>query len=104
MPALLGVTQAVDGGLAAVGAAVVDHPENPAGRGVGLVGHDLVDQAHERVDAAGALAAAEDLGAVHVPGGQVAQGSAAVVLVLHAHRPAGGAVSKALLGKQLSDP
>ena len=35
------------------------------------------------------FAAAEHLGAVHVPGGQVGQRAAAVVLVLDAHRPAG---------------
>ena len=44
--------------------------KHPLGRGVGLDGHDLVDQAVERFDAPALLAASEDPGPVHVPGGQ----------------------------------
>ena len=67
-PAIL---EPVDAGLSAVGGAVVDHPEHSTRGGVGLGGHDLVDQPVEGVDAGGLLAAAEHLGAVHVPGCQV---------------------------------
>jgi hypothetical protein len=36
--------ESIGGCLAAVGGAVVDHPEHAACRGVGLGGHDLVDE------------------------------------------------------------
>lgn len=80
----------VDRGLATVGGAVVDHPVHPAGRGVGLDGHDLVDQPTERGDPGRWLAAAEQAGGMDVPGGQVGQRPTAVVLVLvlDAHAPA----------------
>jgi MFS family permease len=77
--------QPVDRGLAAVGAAIVDDPEHSLGRGVGLGSHDLGDQPAERVDARGGLHAAEQVGVVDIPGGQVRQRSAAVVFVLDAH-------------------
>src|SRR5215212_233691 len=77
--------QPVDRGLAAVGAAIVDDPKHSLGRGVGLGGHDLGDQPAERVDASGGLAAAEQVGVVDIPGGQIRQRSAAVVFVLDAH-------------------
>jgi hypothetical protein len=67
-----------------VGAAVVDHPEHPLGGGVGLTGHDLVHQPIERLDPGGGLAAAEQVGMVDVPGGQIGQRAAALVLVLDA--------------------
>src|SRR6478672_6038500 len=70
------------GGLAAVGGDVVDDPEHPLGRGVGLGGHDLVDELFERGDPGGVLAAAEDLAAVHVVGGQVGDRAATVVVVV----------------------
>ncbi len=79
--------QSLHRGLAPVGAPVVHHPEHPAGRVVGLGGHDLVDQAIERLDPGVLLAPAEHLGAVDVPRGQVLQGPAPVVLVLHPHGP-----------------
>src|SRR6185369_11770949 len=82
------VFEPVDGGLAAVGGAVVDHPEHPAGRGVGLAGHHLLDEPVERLDAGGVFAAAEHLGAVHVPSRQVGERAAAGVFVLDTHRPA----------------
>ena len=40
---LLSALQPVDQGLAAVRGAVVDHPQHPAGRGVRLGGHHLLD-------------------------------------------------------------
>ena len=87
------LAEPVAGGLAAVARSVVDHPEHPAGRGVGLDAHDLVDQPAEGLDAGLGFAAAEDLGPVDVPGGQVLQGPAPLVLVLDPawSRPGGGA-------------
>jgi hypothetical protein len=73
-----------------MGAAIVDHPEHPRSRGVGLAGHHLLDQPAERRDAGGGLATAEQPGAVHVPGHQVGQRAAALVLVLDPHRPGVG--------------
>jgi hypothetical protein len=69
--------------------AVVHNPEHPLGGGVRLRRHDLLDQAAKRRGPAGGFAAAEELGAVNVPGGQVGQRPAAFVLVLDAH-PSGG--------------
>ena len=59
--------EALAGRLATVAAAVVDHPEHPPGRSVRLSGHHLVDEPAERLDACFRLAAAKDLGLVHVP-------------------------------------
>ena len=67
-------------------AAVVDDPEHPPGRGVRLGGHDLFDQPAERLDAGGGLGPAEQLGPVHVVGGQIGQRPAPFVLVLDAHQ------------------
>ena len=69
--------------------AVVDDPEHPRGRAVGLLAHDLRDEAIEGSDAGLGFAATEDLGPMHIPGGQVGPGAPALVLVLDAHRPAG---------------
>ena len=55
------MAHAVDGALAPVAAAIVDDPEHPPGRGAGLGGH-LFDEAAERLDTGGLLAAAEDPG------------------------------------------
>ena len=60
-------------------------------RGVGLGGHDLVDQCGERFDAGGGGAVADHVGVVDVVGGQVGQGAAAAVLELDPHRPSGRA-------------
>ena len=68
----------VDGRLAAVGGAVVHDPEHPGGRGVGVAGHDLFDQSHERLDASRGRAVAEHAGAAGVVGGQVGQRAAAL--------------------------
>lgn len=53
--------------------------KDASGTGVGLGGHDLFDQGHERRDAGGGLAAAEDFRPVDVVGGQVGQRVAAAV-------------------------
>jgi hypothetical protein len=54
-----------------MGRAVVYDPEHPAGQGVPLGRHDLVNEAPERSGAGGGLGPAEHLGPVHVIGGQV---------------------------------
>jgi hypothetical protein len=77
--------QAVDGCLAAMGGAVVDDREDPSGAGVGLAGHDVLDQRHERHDARGGFASAHDPGLVDVVGGQVGERATAFVLVVDAH-------------------
>ena len=69
--------------------AVVDDPEDRAGRGVGLAGHDLLDEAAERLDPGLGLAAVEEVGVVDVPGGQVGERAAALVLELDQRRPTG---------------
>jgi hypothetical protein len=66
--------------------AVVDDPVHPFRADVGLAGHDLFDQFHERHDAGGLFTVAEDFGPVDVVGGQVGQGSAAPLGVVDAHR------------------
>ncbi len=66
---------------------VVDDPEHPLRRGVGLARHHLLDEPAERDDAGGVLAAAEHLGPVHVVGGQVRQRPAPFILVLDTHQP-----------------
>jgi hypothetical protein len=57
--------------------------------GVGLGGHDLLDQASERRDRGLGLAAADQAAAVDIPGCQVTQRAAAVVVVLDTLRSSG---------------
>lgn len=76
-------------------AAVVHDPVDTAGGGAGFGGHDLGQEPVEGLDAGGGLAAAEDPGAVHVPGGQVLQRAAPGVLDLGAGRAPGAAGSEA---------
>ena len=59
------------GGLAAMRAAIVDHPEDAIGQTVGFDGHDLIDQASERLDTGRRFQPPEQLGPVDIPGGQV---------------------------------
>jgi hypothetical protein len=84
--------EAVDRALAAVRGAVVDDQEHAPGFVVGLDAHELVDERVEWLDAVLGRAAIEDLGALGVPGGEVAERALALVLVfdaLAAWRPAG---------------
>jgi len=73
-----------DGLLAAIGAAVVDGPEHPAGQGVTLGAHYLVDETSERLDVRAGLPAPKDLCAMDIPCREVSQRSRALVLKLHA--------------------
>src|SRR6266849_2150193 len=73
---------------AAVGGSVVDHPEHPGSRAIGLLGHHLADQSSEGGDTGLGFATTEDSSLVDVPCGQVGPGSLAR---LHARlaRPCG---------------
>lgn len=62
--------------------AVVDDEEDALGLGIGLDRHELLDELAEGLDPVLGRAAVEDLGAPHVPGGQVAERPHALVLVL----------------------
>ena len=78
----------LDRGLTTVRGAVVDDPEHAPRRAVRLDAHDLADQPPERLDAGLGLAAPEQPGPVDVPGGEVLEGPAALVLELDPHDPA----------------
>ena len=81
--------EAEDGGVAAVGTAVIDDPEDATGFVVGRPGHDLLDEVEEGVDAGGGLATAKDPSMVDVESGEVGPGTAALVFVLDAHEAMG---------------
>ena len=59
--------------------AVVDDPEDAACVAIGKLGHHLGDQPSEGLDTGRFLAAAEDLGTVHIKGGQVGPSPSAAV-------------------------
>src|SRR5579859_6609355 len=65
-----GAFEAINRCLTAVRAAVVDQPEHPLGRGVGLDGYMLREQPPERLDPRVGLCASEQAGSVHVIAGQ----------------------------------
>ena len=85
----IGGLQATDAGGAAVRGAVVHDPEDAAGVPIGRLGHDLGDESLEGRDPGRGLAAAEELGAVDIEGGQVGPGAATRVLVFDPRRPPG---------------
>lgn len=63
--------QPLDGALATVRGAIVDNPKDATGVAVGHLAHHLRDEAIKRLDARLGLAAAEEFGAVDVPGCQI---------------------------------
>ncbi len=81
----IGRLEPADAGGTAMRGAVVQDPEDAVGVVVRGLGHDLGDEALERRDAGRGLAAAEELGAMDVPGGQVGPGAPAVIFVFHPH-------------------
>src|SRR5487761_805381 len=81
--------QPLDRPRAAVGRAVVDDPEDSLGRTIWLAPHDLVDQPSEGCDTGLLFQAAEELGAVNVPGSEVRERATPVVLVLDQRGMAG---------------
>lgn len=82
--AQVGITllQALNGSRAAVTGAVVNNPKDPTGMAVGVLIHDLLDQAVEGGNGASGFATAVDPGLVDIPGGQIGPGSEAPVLML----------------------
>ena len=81
--------EAGDGSVAAVGAAVIDDPEDAPGVVVRRSGHDLLDETIEGLDTSGGLATAEDTSVMDVESGDVGPSPATVVLMLDAHRAMG---------------
>jgi len=79
---LVGALETVDRGLTGVRGPVVDDPEHPVGRGIGLLPHHFLHQAAEGLDPGLLLDPAEEIGVVDVPGGEIGQGAAAAVLEL----------------------
>ena len=65
-----------------VAGAVVNDPKDPMGLAVGILTHDLLDQAVEGDNGAAGFATAVDLGLVDIPGGQIGPGTKASILML----------------------
>jgi hypothetical protein len=76
--------QAVGSFFAAVGGTVICNPEDAPRRAIGFNRHNLVYEAVKWLDAGGVLAAAEELGAMNIPGGQVRARTAALVFLFNA--------------------
>ena len=81
--------ETVGGLLATMSGAVVHDPEDAASGLVGLLAHDFADQTIHRSDAVFDFTAAEDFGAMDVPGRQVGPGAFAKVLMLDSHGAGG---------------
>src|SRR5271166_3178099 len=79
------LSQSPDRCLTAVRGAVVNDPENTAGRSIWLTPHHLIDQSGERVDSGLILASTKDSTAANVPGSQVLQCAAPLILMFHSH-------------------
>src|SRR5215475_6208055 len=87
----LGVSlrQTTHGGFAPVRGAIIDDPENTLGAAVGLLFHDLRHQAAKGLKTSRGFTPSHDEPPADIPGGQVLQGSAALVFVLNPHRAPG---------------
>ena len=68
---------------------VVDDPENPSRPAIGMLLHDLIDQAIKGGDSGFGFAATEEFGLVDVQGGQLGPGSQPLVFMLDFHRLTG---------------
>ena len=68
---------------------IIHNPEDPLGGLVGRLAHDLSNKAIHGSNAVLDFAAAEDLGAMHIPRGQVGPSAFAKVLVLDSHGASG---------------
>ncbi len=77
--------QAPDARLTAVRGAVVHDPEHARGGAIGFLPHNLGDEAAKGTDPGRGFAAAKDLGAPDIPGGQIGPGTAPLIFVLHAY-------------------
>ena len=78
------LAESFSGALPAMAAAAVDDPVHAAGRGVGLGGHDLLNEPAERLDPGLLLTATEQsaLGVMYVERGEVGKGAMALILEL----------------------
>jgi hypothetical protein len=76
-----GILEATDGGLSAMGGAVVHDPEHSVRVAVRGLGHDLGDEAAKGLNAGGLIALSEDLGSMNIERGQVGPRSAAGVFM-----------------------
>ena len=81
--------QTTHGGFAPVRGAIIDEPENTLGAAVGLLFHDLRHQAAKGLKTSRGFTPSHDEPPADIPGGQVLQGSAALVFVLNPHRAPG---------------
>src|SRR6185312_540471 len=75
-------SQSRGGSRAAMGGTVVRDEEHTPRRTIRFLSHDLSDKALERRDAVLVLAAAEQPGAMHVPGSQISPRSGPRIFVL----------------------
>jgi hypothetical protein len=95
--------QAVACGLATVDGGVVDDPEDAASGTVRLLRHKLGNQAIESRAARLALTAAEQLGPLDIPGGEIGPGTDASIFVFDIDRSAGsGRQSRVLASPRLN--
>ena len=77
--------------------------EHPGGASVGLLGHDLAHQRHERGDPGGGRGGGGGHRAgVHIQGSQQGQGAVALVFVLDAGRLAGPGRSSGVAAAELN--
>lgn len=77
----VGFLEPSEGSLPAMGGAVIHDPEHPARIAVRGLGHDLGDEAAERLNAGGRLASSADLGAVNIERRQVGPRSTADIFM-----------------------
>src|ERR1700732_5552597 len=69
--------------LAAMGRTIINDPEDSIGRSIGFLTHHLVNKVVEVSDAHLGLAPAEDVCAVNIPGCQIVQSTATLILVFN---------------------
>ena len=79
----------IGGFLPTMSGTIVHNPEDPMGSFVGRLAHHLINEPIHRSNAVLYFAAAEDLGAMHVPRCQVGPSAFAKVLVLDSHGASG---------------
>jgi hypothetical protein len=78
--------EAPSGAPTTVAGAVIHDEEHAARRPVGFLTQDLANKAVECRDAVLALAATEQLGSMHVPGGEIGKRASARIFVLNVDR------------------
>lgn len=78
------VSKTLDGWLTTMGRTIVGHPEDPTGRSIGFLGHDLIDQTVKPRNASARFASSEHFGAMNIPSGDVGQGTTPLVFMFDA--------------------